>query len=105
MRSSPKAEMRRMDHHRHVEVLHQLPERPRLVVVRVMALVARMDEDALQAKLPDAPLGSLMNAGPAARQDGGEAVEHALVICCTFGGVVGPRLHRRQLLLSRLPLR
>ena len=74
------AEMRRMDHHRHVEVLHQLPERPRLVVVGIMALVAGMDEDALEAELLDRALGLLDEGRPAARQDGGEGVEHALVV-------------------------
>ena len=98
------AEMRRMDHHRHVEVLNQLPERPRLVVVGIMPLVAGMDEDALQPELLDGALGLLDEGRPAARQDGGEAVEHALVVLLHLGGVVGPRLHRRQFLVGALAL-
>ena len=58
------AEMRRMDHHRHVEVLHQLPERPRLVVVGIVPLVAGVDEDALEPELLMARSVSLMKAGP-----------------------------------------
>src|SRR4030095_12193502 len=50
------ADMRRMDHDRHVEILHQFPERPRLVVVGIVTLVAGVDEDALQAEFADRPL-------------------------------------------------
>src|SRR4029077_8627140 len=38
------AEMRRMDHHRNVEVFNELPKRPRFVVVGIMTFVAGMDE-------------------------------------------------------------
>src|SRR5262249_59078430 len=53
------AEMRRMDHHRHVELLHQFPKRARLVVVRIVALVAGMNENALETELSDSTLGFL----------------------------------------------
>src|SRR5215510_2067776 len=66
------AEVRRMDHHRHVEFLHQLPKRARLVVVRIVALVAGMNENALEAELTDRALGLLDEGRPAAGQDGRE---------------------------------
>jgi hypothetical protein len=96
--------MRRMDHHRHVEVLNQLPERPRLVVVGIVPLVAGVDEDAFEPELLDRALGLLDEGRPAARQDGGEAVEHALVVLLHLRGVVGPGLHRSKLLVVALAL-
>src|SRR5262245_3308045 len=94
--------MRRMDHHRHVEVLHQLPERARLVVVGIMTLVAGMDEDALEAELARRPLGLLDEGRSAAGQDSRERIEHALVLLLNFGGVVGPLLHRAKLFMAGL---
>src|SRR5262249_29706690 len=82
------AEMRRMDHHRNIEILNQLPEWPRFVVVRIMALVTGMNEYALEAELPHRPLGLLEKGRSAARQDGGKAVERSLVFLLHFGGVV-----------------
>jgi hypothetical protein len=96
------AEMRRMDHHRHIKVLDELPERARLVVVGIMTLVAGMDEDALEAELTDRPLRLLDEGRPAAGQDGRERVERALVLVLNFGGVIGPPLHRPKLFMVGL---
>ena len=50
------ADRRRMDDHRHVELLRQLKERHRLVVVGIFALQARGDPGALQPVLLDGAL-------------------------------------------------
>jgi hypothetical protein len=90
------AEMRRMDHHRHVELLHQLPKRARLVVVRIVALVAGMNENALEAELSDSALGFLDEGRAAAGQDRRKRIERAQVFLLKLGRVVGPFLDRRQ---------
>jgi hypothetical protein len=64
--------------------------------------VARIDEDAFETELTDCALGFLDEGGTAARENGGEGIEHALVLLLHLGGVVGPLLHRRQLLARRL---
>ena len=81
-----------MDEDRHVEVLDQLPERPRLVVVRIMSFVIGLNQDALEAQLSDRALGFLDLGRAAARQDGREAVQRAFVLLLDFGGIVRPAL-------------
>src|SRR5262249_6731786 len=98
----PEAEMRRMNHHRHVEVLHQFPKRACFVVVWIMALVAGMNEDALESKLADRAFGLLDEGRAPAGQDGGEGVERALVFLLNLGGIIAPLLHRRQFFMCGL---
>src|SRR5262252_7592593 len=80
------AEMRRMDHHRHVEVLHQFPKWARLVVVRIVALVAGMNENTLEAELADSTLGFLDEGRAAAGQDRRERIERAVIFLLHLGG-------------------
>src|SRR5713226_8218113 len=91
--------MRRMDHHRYVELLHQLPERARLVVVGIMALVTGMNENPLEPELADRTLGLLDEGWPAAGQNRGECVERAFMLVLNLGGIVAPLLHRGELLM------
>ncbi len=85
-----------MDHHRHVELLHQFPKRARVVVVRIVALVAGMNENALEAELADRALGLFDEGRAAARQDGRKRIERAFVCLLNLGGVVAPFLDRQQ---------
>jgi hypothetical protein len=61
--------------------------------------VARVDEHALELELDDGALDLPQVGRPAARQDGGERVERALVGVLDLGRVVGPALDRRELVL------
>ena len=45
-----------MYHHRDIELGDQLEERPSLIGVRIVSLVARVDQDPLQPVLLDRPL-------------------------------------------------
>jgi hypothetical protein len=91
-----------MDYHRHVEVLHQFPKRARFVVVGIMALVAGMNEDALEPEIANRALGLLDKGRAAAGQDGCEGVESALVFLLKVGGIITPLLHRRQFFMLGL---
>src|SRR6202030_786175 len=68
----------------------------RLVVVRIVALVAGMNENALEAELADSALGFLDEVRAAAGQDRRKRIERALVFLLKLGRIVGPFLDRRQ---------
>ena len=96
------ADMGRMNEDRHAEILHQFPERPRFVVVRIVTLVARMDEHALEAELANGALGLLDECRAAARQHGRETVELALVLFLNLRRIIAPALDRLELVRRRL---
>src|SRR4029078_9700822 len=79
----PEAARGRRDHHGDIELLHQLPERARLVVVGIVTLVAGMNEDAPETELARRPLGLLDESRAAARQDCCERIERSLCFSLT----------------------
>ena len=84
-----------MDHHGHVEVLHQLPKWARFVVVGIMALVAGMNEDALEPEIANRALRLFDEGRASTGQNGSERVERAFVCLLEIGGIIAPLLHRR----------
>jgi hypothetical protein len=87
-----------MYHHRNVEFLDELPERTRFIVIRIMSLVAGMDENAFETEFANGPLGLLDEGRSSARQDCRETVKHTLVLVLHFGRAVGPALDGGKLL-------
>ena len=74
-----------MDDHRHVELLRQLEERHRLVVVRIVALQARRDPGALEAVLLDGALELAQELVAAIGHGRGHADDLAVIFVLALG--------------------
>ncbi len=81
-----------MHEHRHVQRRHQLPETAGRVLVRIVALVAGVDQHAVQLVVADGALQLPQEVRAAAGDGAGEAHQPPLVAMLDLGRVLVPAL-------------
>ena len=85
-----------MDKNRYVEIFSQFPERSRRIIVRIDALVVRVDEETAQTQLANGTFGLLDHCRARRRQDRREAQHFAGMFGLQLGRVIRPALHRLE---------
>ena len=93
---------RGVHHHRNSKACNQLEKLPSLIVVRVRALMARVDEHALQTAFNDRALELLQKGRAAAGQGAGEDHDPFSMLLLNLGSVVIPATEKRQRFLRGL---
>src|SRR5215471_4075930 len=86
----------RVHHHRDSEACDQLEKWPSLIVVGVGALMARVDEHALQAAFNDRSLKLFQKRLAAAGEGAGKNHNPVSMLVLNLGSVVIPAMEKRQ---------
>src|SRR5215813_186233 len=97
-----KAHRWRVHHHRHSKACDHFKKWPSLIVVGIGALMARVDEHALQTAFNDSSLKLFQKRLAAAGESAGKNHNPVSMLVLNLGSVVIPTVEKRQRLLRSL---